>query len=347
MKNTGRSCEIAHGKKTKVIVFALCTMLFGPCAAAQAQQIAERIPRIGFLSRDLHPSDSRSPLPRNLEAFRQGLRELGYVDGKNINIEYRYAEGRLERMRPLAEELVHLQVQIIVTDTAASARAARKATSTIPIVMVSGSDPIQSGLVASLARPGGNVTGLTAIVTELTGKRIELLKEVVPNVLRFGYLDDTEGPGGSGFRNMQASAQALGIKLERLEVKASNPDLESAFRVMAKNRIGALLTSGGFFGSTLYRKRILELVNQARLPAIYTTVQWMDAGGLMYYGANSPDLYRRAATFVDKILKGTKPADLPVEQPMKFDFGINLIAAKQIRLTIPPNVLARADRVIK
>ena len=332
--------------KKKITVLTLGVMLFALCLPAEAQQ-PTMAPRIGFLSRDLHPSDSRAPSPRNLEAFRQGLRELRYVEGENIIIEYRYADGRFERLPALAEELVRLKIDIIVADTSAAARAAKKTTSTIPIVIASGSDPIQSGLVASLARPGGNVTGLTNITAELIGKRLELLKEVVPKVSRFAYLDDVEGPSGSVFKDTQAAAQALGVRFQRVEVKTSNPDIDGAFRFMVKERIGALVTSTGSLGTSLQRKKILELVEHNRMPAIHPHLVWMDDGGLMYYGANVPDLYRRAATYVDKILKGAKPADLPVERPMKFDFGINLKAAKQIGLTIPPNVLARADRVIK
>jgi putative ABC transport system substrate-binding protein len=272
---------------------------------------------------------------------------LGYIEGKNLIIEYRYADGRPERLPALAEELVRLKVDIIVTDTAAPARAARKATSTIPIVMVSAGNPIQAGLVASLARPGGNVTGLTGLTGELLGKRFELLKEVVPKVTRFAFLDDDDIVDLSPFKYAQEAAQALGVRLDRVEVKTANPDFDGAFRMMAKERVGAVITSAGFLSTTLHRKRILDLLEQARLPAIHGSTPWVADGGLMYYGVNSSDLYRRAATYVDKILKGTKPAELPVEQPTKFELIINLKAAKQIGLTIPPNVLARADRVIR
>jgi putative tryptophan/tyrosine transport system substrate-binding protein len=336
--------------KKKITVLTLCAMLLALSVSTAAQQPAGKISRIGYLSRDLHPSDSRAPAPRNLEAFRQGLRELGYIEGKNIIIEYRFADGRLEHLPALAEELVRLNVEIIVVDVTAAARAAKKTTSTIPIVIAGGSDPIQSGLVASFARPGGNVTGLTNYSGELLGKRLELLKEVVPKVSRFALLSDAGiGPRLtlSMLPDAQVAAQALGVKLQLVEVKAQDPDIDGAFRVMAKERIGAFITGAGLLGLTLHRKRILDLAEQARMPAIYPTLSWIDEGGLMYYGANSPDLYRRAATYVDKILKGTKPADLPVEQPMKFELIINLKAAKQIGLTIPPNVLARADRVIR
>ena len=337
---------IKRSQTKKAFCLVLGALLLAFCLSAEAQQ-STTAPRIGFLSRELHPSDSRAAEPRRLEAFRQGLRELGYVEGKNLIIEYRYAEGRPERLPVLAEELVRLKVDIIVTDTAAPARAARKATSTIPIVMVSAGNPIQAGLVASLARPGGNVTGLTGLTTELLGKRFELLKEVVPKVSRFAFLDDDDILDLSPFQYAQKAAQALAVSLDRVEVKTANPDLDGAFRVMVKERVGAVITSAGFLSTTLHRRKILELLEQARIPAIHGSMAWIDDGGLMYYGVNSSDLYRRAAVYIDKILKGNKPADLPVEQPTKFEFIINLKTAKQIGLTIPPNVLARADRVIK
>jgi ABC-type uncharacterized transport system substrate-binding protein len=331
----------------RVFGLALCAVLIALCLSAEAQQ-PNKIPRIGFLSRDLHPSDSRASLQGNLEAFRQGLRELGYVEGKSIIIEYRYAEGRFERLPALSEELARLNVDIIVADTSNAARAAKKVTTTIPIVMANGGNPFASGLVASLARPSGNVTGLTNYSPELLGKRLELLKEVVPSVSRIAFLEaDSEG-SGSGLKDMQIAAEALGVTLHVAKVKGPNPDFDGAFRAMMKDRIGALVTSpDSLISLTLHRKRILELLEQNRMPAIHPTAAWVDAGGLMYYGANIPDLYRRAATYVDKILKGAKPADLPVEQPIKFGLVINLKAAKQIGLTIPPNVLARADRVIR
>jgi putative ABC transport system substrate-binding protein len=330
----------------KILICVLTTALLSTVPFAQAQR-PKSIFRIGFLSRELHPADSRAPAPHRLEAFRQGLGKLGYVEGKNLIVEYRYAEGRFERLPALAEELVGLNVDVIVTDAAASARAAKKATSTIPIVVVSAGNPIQGGLVASLARPGGNLTGLTGLTSELHGKRVELLKEVVPKVSRFAFLDDDDRAELSPFRYAQEAAQVLGVKLQRVELKTSNPDFDSAFRVMIKDRVGGLITSAGQIGSTLHRKRILELLEQTRMPAIHPNPIWIDDGGLMYYGGNSSDLYRRAATYVDKILKGAKPADLPFEQATKFELIINLKAAKQIGLTIPQKVLVRADRVIK
>jgi putative ABC transport system substrate-binding protein len=322
--------------------------LFVFCCSANAQQTKD-VHRIGYLSRELHPSDSRASAPRTLEAFRKGLGELGYIEGKNIITEYRYADERLERLPALAEELVRLKVEIIIADTTSTARAARKVTSTIPIVFLSGSDPTQSGLAASLARPGGNVTGLTNLAGELRGKRLELLKEVVPNVTRFALLEATGGVAiRANIPAAQAAAQTQGVNLRVVEVNAENPDFDGAFRIMVKERIGGLINgTGAFIALPLNRRKILALVQKARMPAIYGSVAFMDDGGLMYYGANAPDLFRRGATIVDKILKGAKPADMPIERPAKFEFGISLKAAKKIGLTIPPNVLARADKVIK
>jgi putative tryptophan/tyrosine transport system substrate-binding protein len=324
-------------------VIAAMLLSFG---SAQAQQ-AKSIHRVAFLSRDLHPADSRAARPHRLDVFRQALHQLGHIDGENILIEQRYADGRLERLPALAEELVRLKPDVIVADTAAPARAAQKATSTIPIVVVAAGNPIQSGLVTSLARPGGNVTGLTNLVPELLGKRLELLKETVPKAVRFAFLDDDEIVDPSPFKYAQKTAQALAVMLERLEVKSSNPEFHGVFQLVAKERIDGVITSSGVVATALNRKTIIELLAQARLPAIHGTELWVSEGGLMHYGTNSFDLYRRAAGYVDKILKGNKPGDLPIEQPTKFDFVINLKTAKQIGLTIPPNVLARADKVIK
>ena len=334
--------------RKKVSRLVMCALFLALSDPAQAQQ-TKSIPRIGYLSRDLHPSDSRAPAPVNLEAFRQGLRELGYIEGKTIIIEYRYAEGRFERLPALAEELVRLKVDIIVADNFTTVRAIRKVTTTIPIVVTGGQDPVGSGFVASLARPGGNVTGLTSLVVELLGKRLGLLKEVVPKVSRFAFLNDTESLSSKAtFEDAQVTAKTLGVKFQLVEVKAQDPDFDGAFRVMVKERIGALITpTSPRLALSLHRKRIVQLLEQARMPAIHSSAEWIDAGGLMYYGANIPDLYRRAAVHVDKILKGQKPADIPVEQPMKFELIISLIAAKKIGLTVPPNVLVRADRVIR
>ena len=338
---------ISRPRPQRVLRLAFTALVFALVLPADAQQ-PKNITRIGFLSRDLHPSDSRAPAPRNLEAFLKALRELGYIEGKNIIIEYRYADGRLERLPALAEELVRLQVEIIVAESYSAANHAKKVTTTIPIIMASGADPVETGLVASLARPGGNVTGLTNLTPEVLGKRLELLKESVPKVGRFAFLNEPlSSPNRSGFKAAEVTAQALGVRLQLVEVKTPNPDLEGAFAVMVKERVGGLITGLGNLGLSPHRKRILELVERTRMPAIYPNVQWTDTGGLMYYGANIADLYRRAATYVDKILRGVKPAELPVEQPTKFELVINLRAAKQIGLTIPPTMLARADRVIK
>src|SRR5262245_19497353 len=327
----------------------LCVLPLMRSFQAEAQQ-PKSIPRIGYLSRDLHPADSRAPTPRNLEAFRQGLQELGYIEGKNIIVEYRYAEGRFERWPALAEELVRLKVEIIVANDFTTVRAARKVTTTIPIIVTGGMDPVGSGFVASLARPGGNVTGLTSLAVELVGKRLGLVKEIVPKVSRFAFLTpDAETVASKAmFEDGQAAAKALGIKFQLVEAKGQDLDIDGAFRVVVKERIGAVITSPSpRLSLSLHRKKILQLLEQNRMPAIHPSPEWVDGGGLMYYGANFPDLHRRAATYVEKILKGAKPADLPVEQPTKFELVINLKAAKQIGVTIPPNVLARANNVIK
>jgi len=326
----------------KIMLLALCALLFAFSLSAQAQQPAGKVPLIGFLNTG-SASDPVNALRRDL--FRQGLRDLGYAEGKNINIEYRYAEGRFERLPELAEELVRLKVQILVVTSATAARAAKKSNVTIPIVATNMGDRV--GLVESLARPGGNVTGLTHISIELLGKRLELLKEVLPNVSRFMFLDDTTTYGYKGVaKETQSAAKALGVQLQVIDVKASNSHIESVFQTMVKERIGGFIIEATP-SINFQRKKILALAEQYRLPAMHSEEEWVNAGGLMSYGANSNDQYRRAATYVDKILKGAKPADLPVEQPKKFYFIINLKAAKQIGLTIPPNVLVRADRVIK
>jgi putative ABC transport system substrate-binding protein len=319
-------------------------MLFALCGSVDAQQTA-KVPWIGYLT---YSSASDPVTALRLDAFRQGLRDLGYVEGKNVNIEYRYAEGRPERLPELAEDLVRLKVDILVVPNDLTARAAKKATTTIPIVMWSSGNPIGTGVIASLARPAGNVTGLTSYTAELLGKRLELLKEVLPKVSRFAFLQDASSDSASraAFNEAQGPAKALGVKLQSIDVKAPNPDFEGAFRIMAKERIGALITSPGpLIG--FHRKRILQLVEQNRIPAIHPGPDWTAAGGLMSYGADQVDLSRRAAVYVDKILKGTKPADLPVEQPMKFEFVVNLKTAKSLNLTIPQSVLFRADKVIK
>ncbi|HSE89732.1 MAG TPA: ABC transporter substrate-binding protein [Candidatus Binatia bacterium] len=319
----------------------LGAMLLALCLSAEAQQ-PKKVPRIGYLSNgDPATESSRT------EAFRQGLRELGYVEGKNISIAYRFAEGKPDRLTEIAAELVGLKVDIIVTAGPIVTRAAKEATSTIPIVMTNEGDPVGTGVVASLARPGGNITGLSTLAPELGGKRLELLKEIIPQLSRVTVFGTSTLPDNAQrLREVDLAAKAFGVKLQYLDVLGPK-DIETAFRAAVKGRADAMLwqVAGGV--ANAHRTQILELAVKSRLPAIYHNSAYVDAGGLMTYSASITDLDRRAATYVDKILKGAKPADLPVEQPTKFEFIINLKAAKQIGLTIPPNVLARADRVIK
>ena len=331
--------------KKSIFYIALSTVLFSLSVRVEAQQPPRKVPLIGFLNTS---SASNSETSLRLDAFRQGLHDLGYVEGKNINIEYRYADGKLERLPKLAEELVRLKVDLVVAANATVAQAAKKSSTTIPVVMVAAGDPFGGELVASLARPGGNVTGLYQYSPELVSKRLELLKEVLPKVTRFTFLNSANGTAArSRFEDQgKATAKSLGVQFQFVEVKAPASDLEGAFLVMVKERIGALVISSAPLLS-FHRKKILQLVEQNRIPAIYPDQEWSTAGGLISYGANLPDLYRRAATYVDKILKGAKPADLPVEQPTKFEFVINLKTAKELNLTIPQSVLFRADRVIR
>jgi putative ABC transport system substrate-binding protein len=305
---------------------------------AEAQQPGKGVHRIGVLW-----AGSATGISTRLEAFRQGLRDLGYVEKNNIVFEYRFADGKPDRLPALAAELVRLNVDVIVT-TAIATRPAKEATNTIPIVTPQFGDPVASGLVASLARPGGNITGLSQLGPELAGKRLELLKETVPKITRVAYFRNPATPG-TELRGMQAVAPALGLQLQFLEVRSPN-DFDSAFKAALKERANALSTATNPV-ITGHKERIMDFAAKNRLPAIYPRSEFVDAGGLMFYGVNFLDLWRRAATYVDKILKGTQPAELPVEQPTKFEFIINLKAAKQIGLTIPPNVLARADRVIR
>jgi putative ABC transport system substrate-binding protein len=280
------------------------------------------------------------------EAFRQGLRELGYFEGKNIVMEYRYAEGKLDRVPALAAELVRLKVDVIVTAAATPTRAAKEATVTIPIVMTNDNDPVGNGFIASLARPGGNITGMATLSPELSGKRLELLREIVPNLSRVAVMGTSTNPGNAqSLRETELAAGTFGVRLQYLDVISSN-DIETAFRRASERRAEAVLALGGPLLADR-RRQIRDLAAKSRLPAIYWRSDVVEAGGLMSYGVYSPDLDRRAATYVDRILKGARPADLPVEQPTKFELVINLKAAKRIGLTIPPNVLARADKVIR
>jgi putative tryptophan/tyrosine transport system substrate-binding protein len=300
-----------------------------------------KIPRLGFLI-----TGSTSSASTRVEAFRRGLRDLGYVEGKNIVIEYRYAAGKSDRLPELAAELLRLKPDVLVAQGAAAAHAAKDATRTIPIVMSNAADPVGTGLVASLAQPGGNVTGLSDFNLGVITKRLELLKEVVHTASRIAVLLNPANPTNPlQLKDLQVIAPALRVVLQALEIKGPD-DIEPAFTTMKKERASAVLVFGDpMFGS--HRTRLIELTAKNRLPAIWSVSDYVDAGGLMSYGTSLDDLHRRAATYVDKILKGAKAADLPVEQPTKFEFVVNLKAAKQIGLTIPPNVLARADKVIK
>ena len=327
-------------KRAAVPSILVAVVLLALGVIAEAQQ-AKKIPRIGFLG------DSASTNPARNEAFRQGLRDLGYVEGKNIVIESRFWEGKQDRQRALAAELARLKVDVIVAVGSGDIRAAKEASTTIPIVMISGGDAVGSGLVASLASPGGNVTGLATLRPELSGKRLELLKETVPRLSRVAvFTSPGSGDHAQILKELNLAAGPLGVQLQHLDIR-SPKDFESAFRDAAKGRAEAVLVRVP--GSILFahRTKVLQLAVKGHLPAIYESAEDVEAGGIMSYGLNTNDSYRRAATYVDKILKGAKPADLPVEQPTKFELIINLRAAKQIGLTIPQRVLGRADKVIK
>jgi putative tryptophan/tyrosine transport system substrate-binding protein len=313
----------------------LCAMLLALCSSAEAQQAA-KVPRIGYLS----PA-SPSAIAARQEAFRQGLRELGYSEGKN-----RYAEGNVDRLPELAADLVRLKVDVIVTTSSAPTHAAKAATATIPIIMLQDNDPIGNGFVSSLARPKGNITGLAALDPELSGKRMELLKETVPKLSRVAVFGDSTIPGSANvLRETEVAAAVFKGKVQYLDILVPK-DIENAFRAAEKERADGILTmtSPVLFS---HRPQFAELSAKHKLPAIYHQSQYVEAGGLMSYGASFTDMDRRAATYVDKILKGANPAELPVQQPTKFELVINLRAAKQIGLTIPANVLARADKVIR
>jgi len=326
--------------RRKFFDLALGAMLLAVCFPAQAQQ-PTRIPHIGILT-----TFSPSVVSARIEGFRQGLRELGYVEGKNIVIEWRSASGNNDRLPVLAAELVGLKVDVIVSPGPTATRAFKEATSTIPIVMAQDTDPVGSGFVASLARPGGNITGLATLAPEMGGKQLELLKEIVPKLSRMAVIGNSTIPGDAqALRETVLAAGAYEIYLRYLDVMDTK-DLEATFRVAAKGRADGLLVLGNPYLNA-QRKQVVDLAVKHRLPATYTRPEYIDAGGLMYYGTNYPDLFRRAAYYVDKVLKGAKPADLPIEQPKKFELIVNLKAAKQIGLTISPNVLARADRVLK
>ena len=319
------------------ILVVVSVLAVGVIAEAQPT----KIPRIGYLT-----GNSPSTNAARIEAFRQGLRELGYVEGKNIIIEWRYSEGKADRLPALAAELVRVKVEVIVTTGPGPTRAAKEATTTIPIVMAQDPDPVGNGFVASLARPGGNITGLATLAPEISGKQLELLKETVSRLSRVAVLGTSTRPGNAqNLKETELAAGAFGVKLQYLDVLIPK-DLETAFRAASKGRVdGVLVLQTPLL--TSHRTQVVDLAVKNRLPAIYATAEWVEDGGFMSYAASGTDLFRRSATYVDKILKGAKPADLPVEQPKKFELIINLKAAKQIGLTIPPNVLARADKVIK
>jgi putative tryptophan/tyrosine transport system substrate-binding protein len=310
--------------------------------AVRAQQPAGKVHRIGYLQ-----GGSSSTRPLLIEGFRQGLRELGWVEGQNIVIDYRFAEGRFDRLPDLAAELVRLNVDIIVAGPTPAAVAAKNATETIPVVMINAGDPVALGLIASLARPGGNVTGLAySVGLELFGKQLELLKETVPKVSRVAILSNPANPAHAlAIKNVKAAAQLLRVQLQLLEARGAN-EFDAAFAAMARERVGALLVlADSVF--VLHGARLADLAAKHRLPSMYGIRDNVEAGGLMFYGHNSPDQWRRAATYVDKILKGAKPADLPVQQPTKFELVINLKTAKALGITIPAMMLGRADEVIE
>jgi ABC-type uncharacterized transport system substrate-binding protein len=325
----------------RIVVCLPLTLFLLTVSFAEAQQ-PTKIPRIGFL--DVSTASGSAVL---WEAFRQELRKLGWLEGKNMAIEYRSAEGKNDRLPELAADLVRLKVDLIVVFGGAEALASKGATSTIPIVMTNVSDPVGAGLVASLARPGGNVTGLSSLSTQLNTKRLEILKDAVPKLAGVGLLRLAPSIGQDlQLKELGPAAVALKLKLEEIETEPNAKGLESAFQTAKQKQVNAIMTTASrpFFGE---RKRIVELAGKYRFPAIYFQKEFVDEGGLMSYGVDFDDLYRRAAVYVDKILKGAKPADLPVQQATKFEFVINLKAAKQIGLTVPPEVLARANKVNK
>jgi putative ABC transport system substrate-binding protein len=333
-----RKSKSGHRKLVGLSILAFMLVVYG--AVAEAQQTG-KIFRIGFLQ-----AGTASGSAVLLEAFRQEMRKLGWIEGKNFTIEYRSAENRdSARLPEVAAELVRLKVDLILVTSRPTALAAKSATATIPIVMTNVGDPVGAGLVASLARPGGNVTGFSSLAPELITKRLEILKDAVPKLARVGLLR-TAGTGQFQMKELRPAAVALKLKLEEIETQFDAKGFESAFKTAKQKQVGAIMTMAtpAFFAE---RKRIVELAGKNRLPAIYFQKEFVDEGGLMSYGEDFDDLYRRAAVYVDKILKGAKPADLPVQQPTKFEFVINLKAAKQIGLTLSPEFLSRANRVIK
>ena len=328
--------------RQKILGFALSVLLFSLCGSADAQQ-AGKVFRIGYL--DNSTASGNAVL---IDAFRQEMSKLGWIEGKNITIEYRFAEQKPDRLPELVAELVRLKVDLIVVADTPSAEATKKATTTIPIVIANAGDPVGTGLVASLARPGGNATGLASLSPQLNTKRLEILKDAVPKLNQVGLLRPpaTSTVTDLQLKELKSAAVTLKLKLEEIKTQPDAKGLESAFQTAKQKQVGAIMTTGArrFFTEP---KQIVELAAKYRLPAIYFQKEFVDEGGLMSYGADYTDLFRKAAHYVDKILKGTKPADLPVQQPTKFKFVINLKTAKQIGLTIPAEVLARATKIIK
>jgi putative tryptophan/tyrosine transport system substrate-binding protein len=329
--------------KKKITIVTLGALLFALSFVAEAQQ-AKKAPRIGLLSGS---GDPNNPGPL-VDAFRRGLRDLGYIEGKNILIEYRSSEGNPDSIPHIVTELLQLKVDILVIPTLPGIRTAKETTKIIPIVMMTTVDPVATGMVHSLAHPGGNITGLARLTRELGGKRLELFKEAVPEISRVGVLWDADDQTGAavGFKEYEAAAHGLKIPLQSLEVRHPNPDLEGAFQAAVRGRANALITVRNPVLNR-YTKQIVDLALKNRLPSLYEGSGAVEAGGLLSYAANDRDMYHRAATYVDKILRGAKPGDLPVEQPTKFELVINLKTAKQIGVTIPPSLLYRADKVIK
>jgi putative ABC transport system substrate-binding protein len=326
--------------RRKIIPLALSAMLFAPCHPVEAQQ-AIKVSRVGLLT-----GISSAGMAAREEAFRQGMRQLGYAESKSFVMESRYADGQTARLNELAVELTRLEPNVFVTGGSQATRATKNATTTIPIIMANDNDPVGDGFVKSLARPGGNITGLTNVVPDISGKQLELLKEVIPRLSRLAVIGDATVPNTAQLIvETKRAGAAIGVQVVHLEVRTIE-DAETVFRDATKARAeAALVLPGAVLGAK--RNHVATLAVKSRLPAIYPRAEYVDDGGLMTYSANNLELFRRAATYVDKILKGASPAELPVEQPKKFELVINLKAAKQIGLTIPPNVLARADRVIR
>jgi putative ABC transport system substrate-binding protein len=326
--------------KEKIFLWIISTLILSAVASASAQQTTKTIPRIGFIS----ASNADSPM---FDAFQRGLRDLGYVEGKNILIEHRYAEGRLDRLPMFVHEFVQQKVDVILAANNVMIRAAKEATKTIPIVMLSSIDPVAAGYVESFARPGGNVTGLTHLARDISAKRVELLKELLPRLSRVGVLWDGNGPGPAvAFKEYEGAARAFRLELRSLEVRGPNPDFEGAFQAAKTARLDALIVvANPLMGQ--YAKQVFELAAQNRLPSLTEGTRYVEAGGLLSYGTNLADLYRRSAGYVSEILKGARPGDLPVKLPEKFEIFVNLKTAKQVGLVVPQQILVQADKVIK